>query len=275
MIGTYYWDEHSWEVPVIVFHEINGVNISCWVGSEDFSDGKKSLVFVHGSGGDHRIWIKQYTKLKDEFNIAVIDLPGHGQSEGAGEQNVSLYVEWAKMLLDSFALQKPVLIGHSLGAAISLVFAIQYGERLSGVVPVGGGVRMPVNEMILKGLKTEPEFVIGIIAKFSVSKENRERLMRTVIDGLSCTSPEVLYGDLLACDRLDITGQVSRIRIPALVLCGTDDKMTPPALSQFLGDNIPGARMSLIENAGHMVMLENADAFNRLLKDFVESLPVI
>ena len=115
MIGTYYWDEHSWEVPVIVFHEINGVNISCWVGSEDFSDGKKSLVFVHGSGGDHRIWIKQYTKLKDEFNIAVIDLPGHGQSEGAGEQNVSLYVEWVKMLLDSFALQKPVLIGHSLG----------------------------------------------------------------------------------------------------------------------------------------------------------------
>ncbi|HVO64883.1 MAG TPA: alpha/beta hydrolase [Syntrophales bacterium] len=260
---------------MIIFREINSVNVACWVGSADFTDGRKTLVFVHGSGGDHRIWIKQYTKLKDEFNIAVIDLPGHGQSEGAGEQDVSMYVEWVKKFMDPLALQKPVLIGHSLGAAISLVFAIQYGEMLSGVVPVGGGVRMPVNEMILKGLKADPDAAISLIAKFSVSKANRERLMRTVIEGLSCASPEVLYGDLLACDKLDIADQISRIRVPALVLCGADDKMTPPALSQFLGDNIPGARMSLIENAGHMVMLENADAFNRLLKDFVESLPAV
>ena len=96
-----------------------------------------------------------------------------------------------------------------------------------------------------------------------------------MIEGLSYASPDVLYGDLLACDRLDITGQVSQIGIPTLVLCGIDDKMTPPAQSQFLGDNIPGAQLSLIENAGHMVMLENAEAFNKLLRDFVESLPVV
>jgi len=260
---------------VIVFREISGANIACWVGGENFADGRKTLVFVHGSGGDHSLWIKQYTKFKDEFNIAVIDLPGHGQSSGKGEQDVSLYVEWVKRLLESLALKKPVVIGHSLGAAISLVFAIQYGEMLSGVVPVGGGVTMPVNEMILKGLKTDPDSVIGLIAKFSVSRENRERLLRTVIEGLSCASPDVLYGDLLACDRLDITGQISRIAIPTLILCGTDDKMTPPVMSQFLGDNIPGAQLSLIENAGHMVMLENAEAFNRLLRAFVVLLPAV
>lgn len=260
---------------MIVFPEISGVKIACWVDSENFANGRKSLVFVHGSGGDHRIWIKQYTKFKDEFNVAVIDLPGHGQSEGRGEQDVSLYVEWVRRLLESLSLKKPVLIGHSLGAAISLVFAIKYGERLSGVVPVGSGVTMPVNEVIMKGLKANPDMAIGLMAKFSVSKENRERLMRTVIEGMSCASPEVLYGDLLACDRLDITGQVSRIGIPTLVLCGTHDKMTPPALSQVLGDNISGAQMSLIENSGHMVMLENTDAFNGLLRAFVESLPAV
>ncbi len=260
---------------MIVFREISGVNIACWVGSENFTDVRKSLVFVHGSGGDHRIWIKQYAKFKDEFNVAVVDLPGHGQSEGTGEQDVSLYVEWVRGLLEALTLTKPVLIGHSLGAAISLDFAIKYGERLSGVVPVGGGVTMPVNEMILKGLKADPGMAIGLMAKFSVSKENRERLMRTVIEGMSCASPDVLYGDLLACDRLDITGQVSRIGIPTLVLCGTHDKMTPPTLSHFLGDNIPGAQMSLIENAGHMVMMENADVFNKVLRAFVESLPAV
>jgi pimeloyl-ACP methyl ester carboxylesterase len=56
-------------------------------------------------------------------------------------------------------------------------------------------------------------------------------------------------------------------------MCGADDKMTPPALSQFLRGNIPGAQLSLVKNAGHMAMLENAEAFNKALKSFVESLP--
>jgi pimeloyl-ACP methyl ester carboxylesterase len=56
-------------------------------------------------------------------------------------------------------------------------------------------------------------------------------------------------------------------------MCGADDKMTPLALSQFLRDNIPGAQLSLIENAGHMAMLENAETFNGALQSFALSLP--
>ncbi|MBU2027655.1 MAG: alpha/beta hydrolase, partial [Proteobacteria bacterium] len=61
--------------------------------------------------------------------------------------------------------------------------------------------------------------------------------------------------------------------IPALVVCGAEDKMTPPALSQFIRDHIVGARLALIEGAGHFVMLENPEAFNTTLTDFVNSLP--
>ena len=132
---------------------------------------------------------------------------------------------------------------------------------------------MPVNAMILEGLKTDPASVIALAAKFSVTKENRERLSRIVIEGLSRANPDTLHGDLLACDRLDIVNEVATIAKPTLVMCGADDKMTPPALSQFLKDNIPGARLSLIENAGHMAMLENAEAFNEALKSFALSLP--
>jgi len=258
---------------MVISHDISGVNIACWVNNQNFSRGKKTLFFVHGSGGDHSIWIEQYTRLNDEFNIAAIDLPGHGESGGGGEQDVSLYVEWVRRFLGALALKRPVLVGHSLGAAISLTFAIKYGEMLSAIVPVGGGARMPVNEMILKGLKTDPDSVIALAAKFSVTKENRERLSQTVIEGLSRANPDVLYGDLFACDRLDICNEVANIRMPTLVMCGADDKMTPPALSQFLKDNIPGAQLPLIENAGHMAMMENAEAFNRALKTFALSLP--
>lgn len=257
---------------MINIHTIHNENIACWANTEKFAEGRRNLVFIHGSGGDHRIWIKQYTKLANEFNVTAIDLPGHGQSGGNGEQEVLLYVEWVRQFLDACAVTKPVLIGHSLGAAISLMFAIHYGELLSGIIPVGGGAKMPVNPMILNGLKTDPDSVIALVAKFSVSKENRERLSRTVIEGLSCATPDVLYGDLLACDRLDITGQLQQIIIPTLIICGVDDKMTPPALSQYLKDNIPGGQLSLIERAGHMAMLENAEAFNSIVRTFVESL---
>ncbi|MGC9976300.1 MAG: alpha/beta hydrolase [Syntrophales bacterium] len=258
---------------MLIFREISGANIACWVRSQNFSDGKITLLFIHGSGGDHRAWIEQYSRLKDEFNVAAVDLPGHGLSGGLGEQDVSQYVEWVRRFIYALALEKPVLVGHSLGAAISLVFAIRYGEMLSAIVPVGGGARMPVNPMIFEGLKTDPDSIIALAAKFSVTKENRERLSRTVIEGLSRANPEILYGDLFACDRLDIVNEVSSIGRPTLVMCGADDKMTPPALSRFLKDNIPGAQLSMIENAGHMAMLENAEAFNRALQSFVQSLP--
>jgi pimeloyl-ACP methyl ester carboxylesterase len=199
---------------MIVFRKVSGVNVACWVTSERFDERKQTLFFVHGSGGDHTIWVEQYSVLKDEFNVAAIDLPGHGQSEGRGEETVSAYVEWVRKTSEALAVNKPVLIGHSLGAAISLVFAIKYGEMLAAIVPVGGGARMPVNEMILKGLKTDPDSVIALAAKFSVSKANRERLSKTVIEGLSRANPDVLHDDLLACDGLDVAEGVKQIAVP-------------------------------------------------------------
>jgi pimeloyl-ACP methyl ester carboxylesterase len=258
---------------MITVLDIDGTAIACRVSARHFDDRKKSLFFVHGSGSDHTIWVNQYAKMNDDFNIAAVDLPGHGRSGGTGERDVFLYAEWIGKMIDRIFLNKPVLVGHSLGAAIGLVLAVKDGEKISGLVPVGGGARMPVNEMILSGLKTAPESVIELAARFSVAKKNRERLSGPLFESLAKVNPDVLYGDFLACDRLDITRDIAKIRIPVLVVCGTEDKMTPPPMSQFLKDHIPGAGLALIEEAGHIVMLEDPQAFNGVLKAFVNSLP--
>jgi pimeloyl-ACP methyl ester carboxylesterase len=167
----------------------------------------------------------------------------------------------------------PVLIGHSLGAAICLSFVLRYGTAASAVVTVGGGVKMPVNPMILEGLKQDPAAVIGLAAKFSVAKQNRERFSGLLMESLSLVDPVIIHGDFSACSGLDITEAVAGIRIPTLVICGAEDKMTPPSLSRFIGDRIPGARFALIGGAGHFVMMENPEVFNDTLTDFVSSLP--
>ena len=132
---------------------------------------------------------------------------------------------------------------------------------------------MPVNPAILDGVKGDPAAVIAMVSKIAVAKSNRERLTGALTESLSRVDPGIIYGDFLACSRFDITETVSRIRVPVLIVCGDEDKMTPLAMSQYLKDRIPGARLDTIPGAGHYAMMENAEAFNAALGKFVESLP--
>ena len=258
---------------MIRVQDVNGLKIACWASGREWQAAKKTLVFIHGSGGDHTVWLRQCTLLKNEFNIAALDLPGHGLSEGRGEQDVAVYVAWVRQILEALAIEKPVLIGHSLGAAISLHYALTYGDKLAGIVPVGGGAAMPVNQLILESLKIDPVTVIAMAVKFSVAKSNRDRLSPILMKSMSAVNLDVLYGDFLACDKHDVTATVSQICVPALVICGDQDKMTPPEMSRYLKDRIPGAQLALIKDAGHFVILENVEAFNQALRTFVASLP--
>ncbi|MHB8770603.1 MAG: alpha/beta fold hydrolase [Syntrophales bacterium] len=252
--------------------DIDGRRIACWINNGGVLPDRRTLVFIHGSGGDHTNWIQQYTPLKTAYTIVALDLPGHGQSEGPGERSVAAYCGWVKRILDGLGVVKPVMVGHSLGAAICLDFAVRYGDTAAAVVPVGGGLKMPVNPLILEGLRNDPGAIIALAGKLSVAKPNRERLSGLLTDALSRVDPEIIHGDFSACDGLDVTAAIAGIRIPVLVVCGADDKMTPPSLSQGVRDGIPGARLALIEEAGHFVMLENPAAFNAALTDFVASL---
>jgi pimeloyl-ACP methyl ester carboxylesterase len=257
---------------MIAKRDIDGVTIACWVNSNAWQENNRSLVFIHGTGGDHTTWVYQYSALKNDFNILVVELPGHGQSEGIGEQTVSLYVEWMKKILDAYGIKKPILVGHSLGAAISLTFAVQYGESLAGIVPVSGGVTMWVNPVILSGLLNDPVPIIEMAAKLVLAKQNRDKFYSALHKSLSKANYAVMQGDFLACSQLNLADEVGKINIPVLVVCGVEDKMTPPENSRYLKDHIPGARMELIENAGHFVMMENHEVFNQVIKDFALSL---
>jgi pimeloyl-ACP methyl ester carboxylesterase len=149
-------------------YQIEGTAISAWVNDGGFSGSRKSIVFLHGSGGDHKVWDRQCGALSGEFNVAAVDLPGHGLSGGAGEDDVGRYVEWVKKIIGALGLATPVLAGHSLGAAISLTFATRYGSLLSAIVPVGGGCEMPVNSAIFDGLRDNHAATIDMILKFAV-----------------------------------------------------------------------------------------------------------
>lgn len=251
---------------------IDNIEIACWLNPADFGVHQQSLVFIHGSGSDHTSWLYQYSRLYKQFNIVAIDLPGHGSSTGGGENDVDRYCVRIKKLLDVLQLKNPVLIGHSLGAAVVLKFALHYPRDVAGIIPVGGGIKIPVNPELLKGLKTDHVLIIDLICKFSLAKENRPKFFDPLKKSMLKANIDLLYGDLVACSFLDLTADAGKITIPTQVICGMEDKMTPPDLSRALADKIGGAQLCLIAGAGHMVMLEKPAEFNTALGKFASSL---
>jgi len=260
---------------MLKYFYIESTKISCWTNTENVDAQKNNLVFIHGSGGNYSVWSHQYGKLHKRYNIAAVNLPGHGPSEGDGEQTIQNYCDWMRKILAALGLTKPVLVGHSLGAAIALDFALRYPSDIAGIVCIGAGLKMPVNAFFLEYLQTHPPDIpaeiIDLICKFSLAKENRERLSGPLRKSLALSRVDVLYGDLLACNTLDLSHDAARISVPVFIVCGAEDKMTPPDLSRALARQIGGAKLSMIEGAGHTVMIEKPVEFNNALEKFAES----
>jgi len=261
---------------MLKYLDINSVKIASLMGKSDSDAHKKSLVFIHGSGGDHTAWLNQYTQLKEKYNTAMIDLPGHGRSGGSGESHVKDYCIWINKLLDVLGLNEPILVGHSLGAAIALQFAVDHSEKIAGIVCLGGGMKMPVNPFMLEFLKTNPADmpaeITELICKFSLAKENRSRLSAVLQKNVSQSKVNILYGDLSACNELDLTGEAEKISVPVLIVCGAEDKMTPPNLSRELAVKIKDSSLEIIASAGHMVMLEQPAELEKALDKFTASI---
>jgi pimeloyl-ACP methyl ester carboxylesterase len=254
---------------------IESTKIACWINSSNFDGRKPSLFFIHGSGSDHSAWSHQYGRLHKKYNIVAVNLPGHGHSDGGGESDVARYCLWVKKLLYILNVKDAVIVGHSLGAAIALQFAINYPQEIAGIVLVGGGMKMPVNSFFLDFLKTNPPVVptevIDLICKYSLAKENRPKFSSPLQESIARAKVDVLYGDLSACNNLDLTQDLEKINIPALVICGAEDKMTPLDFSRQLAAGISGATLEIIEGAGHMVMMEKPVEFNTLIEKFAAS----
>jgi pimeloyl-ACP methyl ester carboxylesterase len=87
---------------------------------------------------------------------------------------------------------------------------------------------------------------------------------------MGATPAKVLHGDFVSCDAFDVMDQLGRIETPSLVMCGTQDQLTPAKYAVYLRDGIVGARLTLVEGAGHMVMVEQPATVVRALTEFLE-----
>jgi len=255
-------------MPIV---SVNGRQISYWTGRRGILEGRETVLFIHGAGGGQYSWSYQKVFFEKEFNPIIIELPGHGESEGAGEQEVARYAEHVEAFLKALGLLKTFLVGHSMGGAIVQTLALSHPGMINGIVLVGTGARLKVLPMILNGIKDDFEETVQKINQMAYSRKAPPTLIERGAAEMLQSRAEILYGDYLACDRFDLMNEIKKIGLPTLIVCGEDDQLAPVKYSQFLHDRIKGSKMEILPEAGHKVMIETPQLFNEKIKEFISS----
>ena len=241
-----------------------------------YSDGENdgtALVLIHGAGGSYLHWPSEIRRLAGENTLA-IDLPGHGGSPGDGKDAIDAYVKDVIDFLDQVNISQAVIAGHSMGSAIAQQLSLEHPKRVKALILVGAGAKLRVHPGLLQDCASENTYPAAVkqVMEWSFSPQTDRRLVELAGDRMAEITPGVVYKDFLACDGFDIRDQLEKIQQPVLVICGADDQMTPVRFSKYLSGKLPEARLEIVPNAGHMVMLEQPAIVAGLIKDFLDDL---
>lgn len=234
------------------------------------------IVFIHGSGDSAPIWRLQVEHFGTQQAFP-IDLPGHGQRPDTlpAEVTVRDYAQAAyDIITRELQLEHPVIAGHSLGGAVALMMGLEHGSELGGLILIGTGARLRVHPATLDEARNMPERARLRLSQLCVAQVNSATVPQEVIQEQVMPGPTILYRDLMACNGFDIMSRLYEIHLPTLIICGTDDVMTPVKYSQYLHKQIAGSTLHIIPNAGHYVMREQLETVNRAIEVWLKAIDV-
>lgn len=235
---------------------------------------KPPLVLLHGIGGDRLSWTPDIRCLP-ECRAFTLDLPGHGRTEGPGRQSIEEYAHSIIGFIDSSGFSRAAFVGYSMGGAIALSLALDYPDRVAGIGLVSTGSCLPIPSSVLENAANSSTLPLAIksLLELSFGARTPKNITDMLSKRLLKTRQTLLLSDLLACDRFNVTDRLDAIQTPTLVVCGTDDKLTPLRFSKALATQIPGAALQTVDGAGHMLVLEQPRRLARLLSLFLATIP--
>jgi len=233
---------------------------------------RERLVLIHGSGCSADSWRYQVDGLWRGLEIVAVDLPGHGGSAPVGDPSVERYATTVRGVLRQIGRRKVFLAGHSLGGAVALQVALEHPQLLKGLILVGTAAHLDTlaltPDILLWAIAALPHKFKGMFFSDLVTNE----ALAIARDDVRRCSLETVLGDFSASRNVDFRGRLGLLKLPALILCGSDDLITPVRYSERLHREISGSILELVEKAGHMLPLESPERVNTAIRQFIRGI---
>jgi pimeloyl-ACP methyl ester carboxylesterase len=255
---------------------VNEKTAYAYTANRPFDAAKPSVIFIHGAANDHSVWQMQARAFAYHgFNAFALDLPGHGLSEGEACSSIEDYAKWVVNFMDTANLASTFVVGHSMGALISLCVAHQYPARVSKLALIGACMPMPVSDALLDAAANRPNDAFDMLNIWGHAASTR--LHGSPQPGVSLhgsykrllerSQPGVLHNDLSACGKFSLPeAQLKMITQSTLIIAGDKDLMTPLKAANLLASQLSNAKISLIEDVGHSMMGEAPAVVTGLLR---------
>jgi len=230
----------------------------------------KTIIFVHGAGGSAATWFLQIKGLSKYYHIIAIELNGHGKSQDRSENDVTQsYLIDIGDIVSKY--KKPILGGHSMGGALTQLFSLQHPELLGGIILVGTGARLRVNPLVFEMLDSNFDGYIEALGTFMFHEGVSKEMIAVSRQEARKCPPHIIRRDFELCNQFDIMKAVSNITMPAIIIVGEDDVMTPVKYANYLHTSIKNSTIHIVKSAGHMVMLEQALEVNSIIISWLKT----
>lgn len=244
-------------------------------GGKDFDASLPTVVFLHGSGLDHRCWALQTRWFAFHgFSVLAPDFPGHSLSGGAPLESIEAMADWVWQLCDAMGVQKAMLVGHSQGGLVAIEAASRQPERCTAMSLMATAPAIAVNPALLEMAQTaQPKAVDAMIEwgfgegyRFGQSSVPGQAPMGI---GARIMRANPLATDLAACQAYTRGEEAAAaVTAPAQLILAKHDKMTPYKLGTALRQHLPNCQDFETVDAGHMLPIEAPEAVLAVLKQF-------
>lgn len=248
---------------------VAGKKVFAATGGRAFDPRLPVVLFLHGAGMDHSIWMLQARYFAHHGRaVLATDAPGHGRSAGPGVRDMGVLADWALAVLDAAGAGKAALVGHSMGSLIALEAASRAPSRVTALALLGTAAPMKVHPDLQKSAEANDHGAIDLISSWALGRRAHfggAQAPGTWMMGggtrlLERNPPGALAAGLAACNAYGgAVAAAEKVTCPTLLLLGEADRMTPPSAAREIGAKIKGARTIVLPRAGHMMMIEQPD----------------
>ena len=248
---------------------VNGIETFVATGGRDFDKSLPSIVLLHGAGFDHTTWALHSRWFAHHgFGVLAPDLPGHGRSDGAPLKTIADMADWTAALLDAAGVPAAKLVGHSMGSLIALETAARHPAKVLSLSLIGTAATMSVGPDLLKAAEANDHAAVDMVSIWGLGYQ--AELGGSLAPGLwmhygaqrvlELCRPGVLFNDLAACNAYQgALAAAAQIKVPATLILGERDMMTPAKAGKALAAALPNSRTVVLSGAGHMMMVERPD----------------